>query len=128
MRRTRVRMMPQKLDSGDDAVLAERKSTHAMIAGRTQPARTLIALNHRRILSMVATVHHLLNLSPTPYRLFWPLLSGLWPDESFWGSAPCFCAGGAGGFCSCSSIICLGKSVIDLDCPPVRSASCKPAS
>jgi hypothetical protein len=51
--------MPQKFDSGDNAVLAERKSTHTMIAGRTQPARALIALNHRRILSMVATVHHL---------------------------------------------------------------------
>src|SRR5829696_1210954 len=60
----RTRMVPQKLNSGDDAVLTERKSTHAMIAGRTQPARALIALNHRRILSMVATVHHFLKLSP----------------------------------------------------------------
>src|SRR5215204_4241589 len=58
-------MMPKQLDSRDDAVLTERKPSHPMIAGRTQPARALIALNHRRILSMVATVHHFLNLSPT---------------------------------------------------------------
>ena len=58
-------MMPQQFNSGDDAVLAKRKSPHAMIAGRTQPARALIALNHRRILSMVATVHHFLK----PYLL-----------------------------------------------------------
>ena len=50
--------MPQQFNSCHNAVLTERKSTHAMIAGRTQPACTLIALNHRRILSMVATVHH----------------------------------------------------------------------
>ena len=48
----------QQFNSRDDTVLAKRKSTHTMIAGRTQPARALIALNHRRILSMVATVHH----------------------------------------------------------------------
>jgi len=53
-------MVSQEFDSCDNAVQAERKSTHTMIAGRTQPARALIALNHRRILSMVATVHHLL--------------------------------------------------------------------
>src|ERR1700741_506839 len=52
--------MPQQFDAGHNTILTERKSTHAMIAGRTQPARTLIALNHRRILSMVATVHHVL--------------------------------------------------------------------
>jgi hypothetical protein len=52
--------MPQQFNSGDDAVLAERKSAHAMIAGRTQPARTLITLNNGWILSMVGAVHHLL--------------------------------------------------------------------
>jgi hypothetical protein len=52
--------MPQKFNSRDDTILAEGKSPHAMVAGRTQPARALIALNHRRILSMVATVHHFL--------------------------------------------------------------------
>ena len=53
--------MPQEFNSRDDAVLTERKSSHPMIAGRTQPARALIALNHRRILSMVGTVHHFKN-------------------------------------------------------------------
>ena len=53
--------MPQQFDAGDDAILAERKSTHAMVAGRTQPTRALVALNNRWILSMVATVHHLKN-------------------------------------------------------------------
>ena len=52
--------MPQQFNSGHNTVLTERKPSHTMIAGRTQPARTLIALNHRRILSMVATVHHCL--------------------------------------------------------------------
>src|SRR5690348_3540265 len=53
-----VRTMPQQLNSRDDTVLAKRKAAHTMIAGRTQPARALIALNHRRILSMVAAAHH----------------------------------------------------------------------
>src|SRR5687767_4442217 len=58
--------MPKKLTSCTYAVLAERKSAHAVIARRTQPARTLIALNDGRILSMVATVHHFLKpISPT---------------------------------------------------------------
>ncbi len=57
-------MMPQQFNSGDDTILAEGKSAHSMIAGRTQPAGALIALNHRRILSMVGTVHHFLKLSP----------------------------------------------------------------
>ena len=52
--------MPQQFDPSHNTILTERKPTHPMIAGRTQPARTLIALNHRRILSMVATVHHCL--------------------------------------------------------------------
>src|SRR6185312_14723643 len=52
--------MPQQFNSRDNTILTERKPSHSMIAGRTQPARTLIALNHRRILSMVATVHHCL--------------------------------------------------------------------
>lgn len=51
-------MVSQQFNSRDYAVLAERKSAYAMIASRTQPACALIALNHRRILSMVATVHH----------------------------------------------------------------------
>jgi hypothetical protein len=74
-------MMSQELDSGDDAVLAEGESTHAMIAGRTQPARTLVALNYRWILSMVPTVHHF--LKPYFLPLFCPSLSRLVPDESF---------------------------------------------
>jgi hypothetical protein len=58
--------MPQKFNSCDYAVLAERKPAHTVIARRTQPARTLIALNDGRILSMVATVHHFLKpTSPT---------------------------------------------------------------
>ena len=51
--------MPQQLNTGHDAILAKRKSPHAMIASPTKPTRALIALNHRRILGMVATVHHL---------------------------------------------------------------------
>jgi len=74
-------MMPQQFNSSDDAVLAEGESTHAMIAGRTQPARTLIALNDRRILSMVPTVHHF--LKPISYLLFWPSPSRFVPEESF---------------------------------------------
>ena len=58
--------MPQEFNSRDDAVLTERKSSHPMIAGRTQPARALIALNHRRILSMVGTVHHFKTLISSP--------------------------------------------------------------
>ena len=38
------------------------KSSDAMIASWTQPTGALIALNHRRILCMVATVHHVLRL------------------------------------------------------------------
>ena len=67
-------MVSQQLNARDDAVLAEGKSTHTMIAGRTQPARTLIALNHRRILSMVATVHHCLKTLLTDcYDRFLPV-------------------------------------------------------
>src|SRR5262245_24409252 len=51
--------MSQQFDSGNDAILAEWKSTNAMIASRAQTPRALIALNHRGILGMVATVHHL---------------------------------------------------------------------
>src|SRR5690242_11886970 len=50
--------MAQQFDSGNDAVLAERKPPHAMVASRTKSPHTLIALNHRGILGMVATVHH----------------------------------------------------------------------
>jgi len=42
--------MAQQLDSVHDAILAKGKSTNAMIAGGTEPAGALIALDHRWIL------------------------------------------------------------------------------
>jgi hypothetical protein len=51
--------MSQQFDARHDAILAKREPAHAMIASRTEPPRALIALNHRWILGMVATVHHL---------------------------------------------------------------------
>jgi len=69
----RVRMMPEQLNAGDDAVLAEGETFDAMITSRTQPARTLVALNHRRVFRMVAAVHHGAHLS----YLLCPLSFGL---------------------------------------------------
>jgi len=48
----------KQLDAGDNAVLTKRKSANSVITSRTQPTGALIALNHRRIIGMVATVHH----------------------------------------------------------------------
>src|ERR1044072_7524852 len=116
--------MPQQLNSRDDACLAKGKATHAMIARRTQPPRTLIALNHRGILGMVATVHHLV----FPHRFLRPLLSGLPRDVSLCCSLFCFCWGGGGGVCSRLLFTFWRLSGRICDCAPVFSASARPAS
>src|SRR5689334_6157691 len=118
--------MSQQLNSRDDAVLAKGKATHAMIASRTQPPRTLIALNHRGILGMVATVHHL--DFTLPHRFLRPLLSGLPPDVSLCWSLFCFGWGGGGGVCSRFSFTSFRLSGRICDWAPVFSASARPAS
>src|SRR5258705_4648496 len=81
----RVGMVSQQFNAGYNAVLTKRKSLHWVIASWAQPPSTLIALNHRRIFRMVATVHHLTPSSPQ--RLFCPSMLGL-------------AAGLVGSFCS----------------------------
>jgi hypothetical protein len=59
----RVRMMAQQLHTGHDAILTKGKPFDAVVTGLTEPASTLVALNHRRVFRMVAAVHHGANLS-----------------------------------------------------------------
>ena len=59
--------MAQQFNAGHYAILAKRKAPDAMITGRAEPARALIALNNRRVFSMVATVHHLKTLNSSPF-------------------------------------------------------------
>jgi hypothetical protein len=56
--------MSKEFDAGHDAILAKRKPPDTMITSRTQPTGALVALNHRWILCMVATVRHFLNFTP----------------------------------------------------------------
>ena len=60
--------MSQQFNALHDAVLTKRKAAYAMIASWTEPAGALIALNHRGILCVIATVHHFLR----------PFLSDCW--------------------------------------------------
>ena len=66
VRRVRMRVMTEQLDSRNDAILTKWKTFNAMITSGTQPASALVALNHRRILRMVAAVHHRVH-SPNDY-------------------------------------------------------------
>jgi hypothetical protein len=51
-------LLPQQFDPGDYAILAKGKATNAMIACGTEPARTLITLDDRRILGMIGAIKH----------------------------------------------------------------------
>ncbi len=85
-------MMAQQLHTGHDAILTEGKPFDAMVTCGTEPANTLVALNHRRVFRMVAAVHHGAHL---PYLLC-PFSFGLAAGFgcSFWSLG---FAAGAGG-------------------------------
>lgn len=50
-------MLPQKLDAGDDAVLAERKSFNAVIARRAERFAAAVTIDYRRILNVISAIH-----------------------------------------------------------------------
>ena len=67
----RVRVMSEQFNTRDDAVLTKRKTFDAMVTRRTEPASTLVALNHRWVFRMVAAVHHGAHLPTCCARLVW---------------------------------------------------------
>ena len=53
-----MRVMTQKLNASNDAILTKWETFDAMITSRAQPASALVALNHCWVFRMVAAVHH----------------------------------------------------------------------
>src|SRR5207237_8333773 len=68
-------LIAQHLNAGDDAVLAERKSANAMIAGEAKRPRTLAALHGGRILLVIIAGHEAY-LCPTNFSLSHLVVAG----------------------------------------------------